>query len=382
MDPAPIRVPDAASPARILWLAKGLGRGGAERLIVESVHHLQAHRFHVEVAYLLPWKDAFVPELEAMGVPVHCLGATKVALDPRWVWRLRRLVRERRFDLVHTHMPVPAVGARLVLPRTPAMVHTEHNLWDRYRPATRWANALTFGRNAAAIAVSEAVADSIRPPKFVPHPPPVHVVLHGPRLAAIPSGPAAREEGRARLSLSPDEQVVGTVGNFTPKKNQRMLLDAVARIAAPANVKIVLVGLGPLREELEAHARSLGLESRVTFTGLRSDVYELLPAFDVFALSSNFEGLPIALLEAMGAGLPSVATSVGGIPEVITDADEGFLVGADDTEAFANRLEKLLADPLLRSSMGARAQRRAGAFDLGSAVACTELIYDEALGRA
>ena len=141
-------------------------------------------------------------------------------------------MRTGAFDLVHTHMPVPAVAARMVLPRRPpVIVHTEHNLWDRYRPLTRWANALTYPRNSAVIAVSDAVASSIRPPHWGPALPPVEVVLHGPDPQAIRSGPDARRHGRELLGLDAGVPVVGTVGNFTSKKNQRMLLDAVAQIA-------------------------------------------------------------------------------------------------------------------------------------------------------
>ena len=118
------------------------------------------------------------------------------------------------------------------------------------------------------------------------------------------------------------------------------------------------------------------------FTGLRDDVYDLLPAFDVFALSSEFEGLPIAMLEAMASGVPCVATAVGGIPEVITDGEEGYLVTSGDTSTFASRLEKVLRDPGLAAHLGANGARRAGTFDLVAAVRRAEAIYDRVLGAA
>ncbi len=259
------------------------------------------------------------------------------------------------------------------------LMHTEHNLWERYQPITRWANALTYGRNVSVIGVSQAVVDSIRPPRLMPHSPPVTLIRHGPNVEAIGRGEDARARARAELSLTADELVVGTVGNFTAKKNQRMLLDAVAGIQAIRDVRIVLIGVGPLQEELEAHAKALGLGNRVTFTGLRGDVYSLLAGFDVFALSSDFEGLPIALLEAMAARLPCVATAVGGIPEVISDTEQGFLVAPGDTLMFTDRLEKLLTDPALRSAMAQSALRRASEFDLRRAVAQTQEMYDEAV---
>jgi glycosyltransferase involved in cell wall biosynthesis len=363
---------ERGGPAGVLMLAKGLGRGGTERLLCGSVRLLDPARYRVEVAYLLPWKDALVPEVEAAGVPVHCLDAPH-ATSVAWLGRLRRLVRERDIALVHTHMPAPAVAARLALPgRAPAFVHTEHNLWDRYRPATRWANRLTYGRNAAVIAVSAAVARSVGGTRPAPE-----VVVHGVEPpAGPPTGPA---EARSRLGLDGSGPVVGTVGNFTAKKDHATLVQALS--ALPADVRLVLVGLGPLEADLRALVAREGLAEQVTFAGSRDDVAALLPAFDVFALSSRYEGLPIALLEAMAAGRPCVATSVGGVPEVITDGEDGVLVPPDDPAALAAALTALLDDPARRTELGRRAAARAEDFRLDAAVARIEAVYDRVLAR-
>ncbi len=368
---------EAGGPAGVLMLAKGLGRGGTERLLCGTVRLLDPAAYRVEVAYLLPWKDALVPEVEAAGVPVHCLDAPH-ATSVAWLGRLRRLVRERDIALVHTHMPAPAVAARLALPgRRPAFVHSEHNLWDRYRPATRAANRLTYGRNAAVIAVSEAVARSVGGARPVPE-----VVVHGVEAPTGPPGdPAA---ARARLGLAHPADggqgpVVGTVGNFTAKKDHATLVRALARLGP--EVRLVLVGLGPLEEELRALVAREGLGGRVTFAGSRDDVAALLPAFDVFALSSRYEGLPIALLEAMAAGRACVATAVGGVPEVIEDGADGVLVAPGDPEALAGALAALLDDPARRARLGARAAARAEDFRLDAAVARIEAVYDRVLAR-
>lgn len=396
--------------ARVLMLSKGLGRGGTERLLAGTVRHLDRERFEVEVAYLLPWKDAFVTEIESAGVPVHCLDARR-QLSVGWIGRLRRLVRDRGIDLVHTHMPLPAAAARLALRGDrPAFVHTEHNMWDRYRPPTRLANQLTYGRNGAVIAVSDGVAGSIRPsvwPSTWPSigsrvgssarsPVPVEVVAHGIDTQRLhPAGAEARAAARRTLGLAADAPVVGTVGNFTAKKDQATLLDAAARLHGEhPGLRVVLVGSGPLEADLRARARQLGLGEAALFAGSRDDVFELLPAFDLFALSSRFEGLPIALLEAMASGVPPVVTRVGGVPEVVTAGDpadpadptaeraDGVLVEPGDPEALATALGKLLADPGRRAELGARAAERAAAFDLAHAVRRIEAVYDRALGPA
>jgi glycosyltransferase involved in cell wall biosynthesis len=357
-------------------LTKGLGRGGTERLLVDAVRHLDPARYRVEVAYLLPWKDALVDEIRRVGVPVHCLDAPRPT-SVAWLGRLRQLVRDHDIAIVHTHMPSPAVAARLALgPHRPAIVHTEHNLWGRYRPLTRWANRLTYRRNRAVIAVSDGVAESIRSRV------PVEVVLHGVEADRARDASTARSAARDKLGLGADEPVIGTVGNLTAKKDHANLLRAVGLVRAEVpTVRVVLVGSGPLEANLRRLVAALGLEAAVVFAGSRDDVPDVLPAFDVFTLSSRFEGLPIALLEAMSTGLACVATTVGGIPEVLTDGADGLLVPPEDPDRLAAALGALLGDARRRVELGRRAAQRAADFDVSGAVRQIERVYDEALAR-
>jgi Glycosyltransferase Family 4 len=172
----------------VLILIKGLGRGGAEQLLLSGVPYLDTATYRYQFAYLLPWKDSLVPELTAAGFGVHCLDGAR---GPGWTGRLRRLVRAEGIRLVHVHSPVAAAGARAVAGRRTRVVYTEHNLWDRYHPATWAANLATFPRNDHVFAVSETVRASIRYPgplrRLLPMPP-VETLHHGLDPAALPPG--------------------------------------------------------------------------------------------------------------------------------------------------------------------------------------------------
>lgn len=366
---------------RVLWLTKGLGRGGAERLLTTSAAHLDEGKFSVEVAFLLPEKTAFVSRLTARGMTVHCLGA-RSDLDPRWVLRLRRLLRDGDYALVHTHSPLSAAVARLVAPRGVRVVHTEHNMWGRYRRATYWANALTYRRNDAVIAVSQAVAESV-PRRFLPSSLRTSgptVVIHGTDLVDARSTRLSKADARTALGLPADVPVVGTIGNMTPKKDHLVLIQAFAALRRRLPVaRLCLIGSGPLEAQVRQWVRAAGVADATVLAGSRDDAPDLLPAFNVFALSSRFEGLSIALVEALAAGVPSVATRVGGVPEVLRGSDAGVMVEAGDAAALTAALEAVLCDNALQEKMAAAALDRAEDFDVRNAVASIEGIYDSVL---
>jgi len=369
-------------PLTVLWLIKGLGAGGAERLLVEQARHRDPGLVAPAVAYLLPGKSDLAACVDAAGCrPVRCLGA-RSSWDPRWVFRLRRMLRSDHFDLIHIHSPLVAVGARLAvltLPRShrPRIVVTEHNVWASHAPLTRTADRLTAGRGEIHLAVSEAVQATL-PPAIRAR---SRVVRYGIDTAAV-RAQAARPAARAELGAGAEEIVIGTVANLRATKGYPDLLVAAQRVVDRVpTVRFVAAGRGPLETELREQQARLGLGDRFAFLGFRPDAVRVMSAFDVFCLPSHHEGLPVALMEALALGLPVVATRVGGVAELVTDGVDAVLVPAGEPAALADALVALAKDPARRAAMSRAACARADALDATAAVRAIEAVYREAVGR-
>jgi glycosyltransferase involved in cell wall biosynthesis len=363
---------------RVLLLIKGLGRGGAEQLLADVTRYADRSSFEYEIAYLLPWKDALVKELRADGLTVHCL---RGARGLGWASRLRSLVQRRRIDVVHSHSPVAAVGARVALTgMSTRHVYTEHNDWARYHPVTRWVNLATYGGNEHVFAVSDHVRDSIRQPRWLPGgPAPVETLYHGIDPASVASWTKV-DGARAELGIGEGTPLVGTVANLKAHKRLDQLIRAMTEVreAVPA-VRLVVVGHGPMEGALRALVARLHLEDVVVFAGYREDAQRIAASFDVFALTSEHEGLSIALIEALALGKPAVVTNVGGLLEVVRDDVEGLIVPVGDRHALTQTLIRLLLDPELRFRLGRQARSRAREFDIRRAVRRIEQVYEEVL---
>jgi len=369
---------------RVLWLIKGLGPGGAEQLLVNHAGARDREHLRYEAAYLVARKDHHVAALAADGVAITFLGGDH-AWDLRWAWRLRRRLRRDPVDVVHGHSPLVAAITRVMLrtlPRRvrPAHVVTEHNRWPRHARLTRLANLATFALDDAHIAVSEDVRATV-PRRWRDG---VEVLVHGVDVTAVRAQRDARADVRAELGLGADDVVIGIVANFRAEKAYEVLLDAAAIVTAdPAGAPVVYVavGQGPLQEAMHAHHVELGLGDRFRWLGYREDATRVMASFDIFTLSSRHEGLPVALMDAMVLGLPTVATRVGGIPEAVTDGVEGVLVPVDDAAALARAHLALATDPDRRARLGAAAARRGEMFDIAIAVRRLEARYRDLAAR-
>lgn len=357
----------------ILVLIKGLGIGGAERLIADGAEFWDRDRFTYQVAYVLPWKDQVVPDIEALGIPVHCIGTSK-GMRPSTAPRLRRLVKHTGVDLVHAHLPTTGILARVFAGRP--VMYTEHNMSNSYRTPTRQLNRLTYGRNRAVTAVSEAVGESL-------------VGFPGPTPVVVENGVSARhrpedaQAARAELGLTTDQPLAVHVGNIRPHKGHSNLI-AAARLLADKAPDLTIASIGGEKydgdlDRIRDEANAAGVGDMVRFLGRRTDARAFMEAADVYVNPSDFEGLPVSILEAMALARPVVATDVGGVSSVI-DPTTGVLVPAKDPEALARGIVDLLTDRDRAEQLGAAAQQKAEqSYGLEKMVRRLEDMYAEVL---
>ena len=363
----------ASERARVLVLIKGLGIGGAERLIAEGASHWNRGQFEYRVAYFLPWKDQLVEEIAGHGVDVDCLGSER-GLGLTAYRRLRALVSEWKPALIHAHLPSAGILARLAA-KGP-VIYTEHNIVASYRQPTRSVNRLTYGRNAAVTAVSEAVADSLG---GYPGPAP-RVIPNG---VAVSVSPADIEAVRSELEVQTGQALVVHVGNIRPHKGHENLIAATALIVArDPNVLVVSVGAekhpGDLTRVRDS-AAAAGVSDHIRFMGRREDARSFLAAADVVVNPADVEGLPLAILEALALSRPVVATAVGGVPTVVVDGLTGLLVPPGDPEALAAGVLTALESPDAKAWGQAGAELVATHYGIARMIADYESLYREVL---
>jgi sugar transferase (PEP-CTERM/EpsH1 system associated) len=300
--------------------------------------------------------------------------------------RLAAILRQRRFDVVHCHNWGGLVDTVLAakLAGVGAVVHTQHGLDygfdsapDHLRNRVRTAIKAVACRGVTRVAtVSHDVARMVTREWGVPAAR-VSVVHNGVSLIRANDSQEVRASWRRELGVGEADVLFGTVSTFRPVKDLHTMLQAMSLIVRDTpRAKLVLIGDGPQRLELELAAARLGLRSAVLFPGWRSDATRLMPALDVFALSSVSEGISLALLEAMAAGVPAIATAVGGNCEIIRSADAGLLVPPRAPADLAQAMRSLVQDPSRRAALAAGGRRRVeDAFSLTRMVADYRQLY-------
>jgi glycosyltransferase involved in cell wall biosynthesis len=318
------------------WLAAGLQERGHACLVICNAKGEMARR---------------APKLGLKTVPIPVRGEIGV----RSVTRSARALREFEPHVVHLHDAHAVLIGSLAskLARSPALVASRR---VDFRINSRWKYTWAIDR---IIAISDAVRAVL-----------VDCGLPAEMLSVVRSGidlsrfdrPPEREAARAALGLGPTDLAVGMVAALTDHKGHKFLLEAWPQVAAEhPRARLLLAGDGELEDELRGSAARLGIESSVRFLGYHDDVVGLLAALDLFVMSSHLEGLCTSLMDAMAAGLPVVATTAGGIPEVVEDGRTGVLVAPRDPGALAGALCAVLADPDRRAALGRAGRERAAA---------------------
>jgi L-malate glycosyltransferase len=344
---------DAAKP-HVVHVIDELPPDGAERLIADVLHN-RSDRFRYSVLCIVRG-GAMLAELEKLGIPVVVLGR-RPGLDFGTLPALIQWLRRNEVSVVHTHLYAADTYGRLAafLARVPARFSTRHNTsaWaGSARRALAWLLSLV---STKVIACGAEVGRNMRE----------HEGISARRLVVIPNGvnlrrfdEADRSAFRRELGIGDDEPLIGVVGRLHPQKGHSDFLEALARLAQDGpTFRCAIVGSGPLDAELRDRCARLGLSERVHFVGQRKDVPNILAALDVFAMPSRWEGLPMALLEAMALGCAVLASSVGEIPGVIQDGVNGRLVPAGNVTQLTVATRELLESAALRRRLGEAARR-------------------------
>ena len=368
---------------RILFLSTSMGMGGADSQLLTAAEGLHARGHDVFIVSLTPLGPMGL-RARSLGLRTESLGMPRGIPDPRGLYRLIRLVRAWRPDVVHSHMVHANLMARAlrVLTPVPVLVSTIHNIYEggpvwmgAYRLTNRLVDHMTI--------ISEAAADRFIGERIVPR----HL------LRVVPNGvdpepyrqvsSEVRESRRQALGLGRGFAWLA-VGRFEIAKDYPNMLRAFAEVGErhPEAV-LLLVGRGALQAETEALARELNLGQRVRFLGVRDDVPALVSAADGYVMSSAWEGMPMVLLEAAAGGLPIATTRVGGNHEAVLDGETGFLAPPKDHHALAAAMLRLMGlSETERRRMGERGREHVRTHHgLSRVVDRWEELYREVLVR-
>ena len=343
----------AATPTRVLYLSHAFAVGGAEEMVLNLVRHLPPS--YVPAVACIHEAGPIGLEIERTGVPFKVLGLTPGLRHPFDLLRLRDFLHECQPDIVHTFLLTGSLYGRFaaLMARVPVVIGTEVNVYERKHALHARAERWLMRDTDAVVASAESVRDFyIRQVKADPAK--VEVIYNAVDWAQL-QATVSRDEMRASVEVPAGAPLLTIIARLTEQKGHRILLDALARTDL-AHAYLLVVGDGPLRDVLERQAANLGLSARVRFLGARRDLGNILAATDVFVMPSFWEGLPLAMVLAMGAGLPVVATRVAGIPEVVQDGVTGLLVPPGDSGELGAALSRVVNGDTTRVLLGQAAR--------------------------
>lgn len=348
-----------AEPVHTLQIIKSLGRGGAETLLSETYSFHDRTQFTFHYIYFLPWKNQLVGSIEKQGAKVCCLPATNNIQLLLKAGAVANYVKKNNIRLIHAHLPWAGVLARIVGKMTGVpVIYTEHNKLERYHFLTRWLNVATYPLLTCIVSVSYDVEKSIRQfsPKLRTT---LQTILNGVNVEHFAPNKSLGVVVRRELNVAEGAIVFGTVAVFRTQKRLDIWIGIAAEIIKERpQVRFIIVGDGPMKDQLINRIRELNLSERIFLVGLKEEVRPYLAAMDVYMMSSVFEGLPVALLEAMSMGLPVASTNAGGIKEVVRDGIDGLLCDVQEPEKLKYLAFELIDAASKRDELGRQARRR------------------------
>ncbi len=345
-----------AERIRVVYMAHAFFVGGAEEMVLNLVRRLP-ERFEPMVC-CINQAGPIGDEIRGTGAPVTVLNLSPGLARPGDIGGIRRYLRERRPSIVHTFLLTASLYGRLaaILEHVPIVIGTEVNIYERKRRHHALAERLLMRWTDRVVVSAESVRDFyIR--QVHADPAKVDVVYNA---VDFDQARPARTSAEVRRECGVPEAafVGGIIARLTEQKGHRFLFEAMAAAPALSAMHVMVIGGGDLQATLVRQVAGLGLSDRVHFLGPRRDLGDLLGAMDVFVMPSLWEGLPLSLVLAMGAGLPVVATTVAGIPEVVQSGRTGLLVAPGDVAALSAALTTMATDRAVRERMGHDARAR------------------------
>jgi len=367
---------------KILHIIKSLGRGGAETLLPETLKLHNSDKFEFHYIYFLPWKDQMVDSILNEGGQVTCLSASNNVKLLQQYPAVINYCKKHTIDLIHCHLPWSGFLGRIVYSKTKIpVVYTEHNIQERYHILTKSLNKFSFNKQSLALGVSKDVTRSIT--ENISPSIPVKTLLNGVNTKKFQRDVLKGNVIRNKFKIPENALVIGNLAVFRDQKNIPDWLYAFKKISDKVeNVFGLLVGAGPLENEIKVLVSSLGLEKKVILPGLQTDTVSYFSAMDIFMMSSEFEGLPIALLEAMSMKCAVVSTKAGGVVEVIRDTKDGILCEVGDIESLSNSTLSLIQNASVRENFQKAARLRViKEFSLENMVQKLEDVYENELNK-
>lgn len=384
---------DSGRKIRVAHLITNFALGGAQDYLLLVVRGLDRNCFQPIVAGRM--EGEWVSVITGLdGVQCHDIPSLQREIsllnDLKAILEIRRFCINESIDILHTHSSKAGVVGRLAgfLAHVKVVVHTVHGFsFNDFMPAWKKRLFIYLERGLSPcttvlLLLSRADLRTAKKHRIGARQT-IEMFYCGRDGKAFDQ--AVDKPGiRSSLGFRPDEQVVGFTGRISKQKALHILVEAFARISAEfPKARLLIVGDGPLRYQLELQARSLGVFERLTITGFRQDIPSVLAAMDVFVMTSFWEGLSLSLAEAMFAKVPVIATDVGGTSDAIRNGETGWLVPPNDVEATACAIREALANPIQSQTFAVNGYRWAReAFDLQTMLKRIESLYIESLAKA